>query len=158
MLMQFMKSKSITFVLLVTLVMSWTGIAFAFVPATTNVHHLTIQMKTMQEHSSMHKGDTSEHCLTQVKASQKHVMQHDMQSTNAHCEQSTVSDSDTQSSHQLCKDCSIGQCQSSICSVNLLESNTLSLSTFNSKNIFNSVYGIFHSSDFKQDILRPPQA
>ena len=72
--MQFMKSKSITFVLLVTLVMSWTGIAFAFVPATTNVHHLTIQMKTMQEHSSMHKGDTSEHCLTQVKASQKHVI------------------------------------------------------------------------------------
>lgn len=156
--MQFMKSKSITFVLLVTLVMSWTSIAFAFVPATTNVHDSSMQMKTMKESSSMHKGDTSEHCLTQVEASQKHVMQHDMKSANEHCEQSTVSDSNHQNSHLPCKDCSISQCQNSICSVNLLDSNTLSLSTFNPKNTFNSVYGIFHSSDFKQDILRPPQA
>ncbi|MDY6457721.1 hypothetical protein [Acinetobacter faecalis] len=147
--MQFMKSKSITFVLLVTFVMSWTGIAFAFVPASSNAHSLSVQTNQKLDF---------EHCEKQVDIHKKHVIQHDMNTENEHCEQSSISHSNHQNSHVPCDNCSITQCQNSICSFNLLESSTLNLSTFNPKNIFNSVYGIFHSSDFKQDILRPPQA
>lgn len=149
--MQFMKSKSITFVLLVTFVMSWTGIAFAFVPAFSNSHHTT-----MQTSQSKHNVG-SEHCEKQIESSQVHVMQHDMNGANAHCQQGEMGYSNHQSSHAPCQDCSIPECQNSVCSFNLLEQHSFNVSTFNSNNVLNSIYGIFHSSDFKQDILRPPQ-
>ena len=147
--MQFMKSKSITFVLLVTFVMSWTGIAFAFVPASSNAHSLSVQTNQKLDF---------EHCEKQVDIHKKHVIQHDMNTENEHCEQSSISHSNHQNSHAPCQDCSTLQCHNSVSSFNLLETHSFNFSTFNSNDVLNAVYGIFHSADFKQDILRPPQA
>ncbi len=147
--MQFMKSKSITFVLLVTFVMSWTGIAFAFVPASSNAHSVS-----MQTH---HKFD-SDHCEKLVDMKTNHVNQHDTNLSPSHCEHVEKSHLNHQNSHVRCQDCSTLQCHNSVSSFNLLETHSFNFSAFNSNDVLNTVYGIFHSSDFKQDILRPPQA
>lgn len=147
--MQFMKSKSITFVLLVTFVMSWTGIAFAFVPAPSTVHSVS-----MQTH---HKSD-SEHCGKLVDMQINSVNQHNTDLSSSHCEQVEKHHVNHQNSHVQCQDCSTLKCHNSVSSFNLLETNSFNFSAFNSNDVLNTVYGIFHSSDFKQDILRPPQA
>ena len=147
--MQFMKSKSITFVLLVTFVMSWTGIAFAFVPAPSTVHSVS-----MQTH---HKSD-SEHCEKLVDMQINSVNQHNTDLSSSHCEQVEKHHVNHQNSHVQCQDCSTLQCHNSVSSFNLLETHSFNFSTFNSNDVLNAVYGIFHSADFKQDILRPPQA
>ena len=142
--MQFMKRKSITFVLLVIMLMSWTGIAFAFVPATP-----------IQE-SSEHAESTSHHVAVQSHCQDMAVHTEQMP-VNDHCQQD-VSVHQHNMSHEHCQECVTPQCQTSVFNIYVVDEQQFALDKLVLQADRNFNYIASNSSDFRQDILRPPQA
>ena len=143
--MQFMKRKSIACVLLITMLMSWTGIAFAFMPATSIQEHAL-------EHSIKKTDLSSSHCK-EVVADLKHMSAND----NMPCSQDQISLSNAVS-HNHCQDCATPQCQISVFNISILQEQQFALDKLVLQADRNFNYIASNSSDFRQDILRPPQA
>lgn len=142
--MQFMKRKSITFVLLVTMLMSWTGIAFAFVPATP------IQESFEYIESTSHHNVAKSHCQDMMVHTENILV-------NDHCQQD-INIHQQNMAHEHCQECVTPQCQTAVFNIHVVDEQQFDLDKVALQTARNFVYSKFHSSDFRQDILRPPQA
>lgn len=142
--MQFMKRKGIACVLLITMLMSWTGIAFAFMSA------ISIQERTL-EHSVKQTDLFLSHCkemvedLTQLLADDNMPYSHDQISHSNFI------------SHNHCQDCAIPQCQILVFNISILQEQQFALDPLLLQFDRNFDYIASNSSDFRQDILRPPK-
>jgi hypothetical protein len=141
--------------MLMTFVMSWTGIAFASTSLEMTMPIDNHSQTNINHHEQSGELHTSMYCHDEnVNAQHESVSQ---MTAEASCAQ-LDSDISKHQTHAWCEDCSIIQCQTQVCSLNVQAVNSVEMQDFNMPTILNFEYLSSQSSDFRQDILRPPQA
>ena len=147
--------------MLMTFVMSWTGIAFA---SNLSPSKTTLENNSISTHHSLQKNhdhhvsfQTKVNCHTSQNAMTYEHPIYQQDAIHHDCNAEHAKNSSSEESHVSCVDCSISHCQTQVCHLNVDALSYIEMHILGVLETLNSEYTASHSSDFRQDILRPPQ-